>query len=184
MSSFTPFKINISDERLERLKQKLVLTDFPEEIKDLDSDETWSRGTPLHDIKRLTDYWLNMFDWRKVEESLNKFPQYTTDVKVEEFGTYQIHFIHQRSRADGAIPLLFLHGWPGSFIEVTKILPLLVDGGKSSPSFHVIAPSLIDFGFSSPSGKVSLLKFVHRALKSKRALVEGIRHGSTCRSIP
>jgi hypothetical protein len=157
MSSISLFKVHIPERNLQRLHQKLVLTDFPDETADLDPDELWSRGAPLADIKRLTAYWQKGFDWRKAEVALNEFPQYTAGIEVEGFGSYQVHFVHQPSTVAGAIPLLFLHGWPGSFIEVTKILPLLVKGGDSAPSFHVVAPSLIDFGFSSPSRKVSVL---------------------------
>ncbi|KAJ5578807.1 Alpha/Beta hydrolase protein [Penicillium hispanicum] len=151
MSSIAPFKINISEERVQRLHQKLALTDFPDEISDLGSDELWSRGVPLAEVKRLTAYWQDGFDWRKTEDALNEFPQYTADINIGGFGNYQIHFVHQTSDVVGAIPLLFLHGWPGSFIEVTKLLPLLANGGESGPCFHVIAPSLIDFGFSTAS---------------------------------
>ncbi|KEF57275.1 uncharacterized protein A1O9_05192 [Exophiala aquamarina CBS 119918] len=72
MCSITPFKISISEERLQRLHQKLALTPFPDEISDLDSDELWSRGAPLADIKRLIAYWQDGFDWRKIEGRLNK----------------------------------------------------------------------------------------------------------------
>lgn len=159
MSPIKPFEIGISEDRLHCLHQKLALTDFPDEISDLGSDEVWSRGAPLSDIKRLATYWQRGFDWRKAEKSLNQFSQYTTDIDIDGFETYQIHFVHQLSQVAGAIPLLFLHGWPGSFIEVTKILPLLVNGEDSAPSFHVVAPSLIDFGFSSPSSKVGVCLF-------------------------
>ena len=77
------------------------------------------------------------------------------NVEVDDFGAYDIHYVHQKSQRTRAIPLLFVHGWPGSFLEVTKMLPLLSqvreDGG---PAFHVVAPSLIDFGFSSANTKV------------------------------
>ena len=42
---------------------------------------------------------------------------------------------------------------PGSFLEVTKILPLLTTGGKDTPAFHVVAPSLPNYGFSSGTKK-------------------------------
>lgn len=155
MPPIKPFKINIVEERLQRLHQKLALTDLPEETSDLEFGDRWSRGAPLADVKRLAAYWHKGFDWRKAEETLNKLPQFTTGINIEGFGSYQIHFVHQLSSVTGAIPLLFLHGWPGSFIEVTKILPLLVNGTAPAPSFHVIAPSLIDFGFSSGSKKAS-----------------------------
>ncbi|KAF8857344.1 alpha/beta-hydrolase, partial [Acephala macrosclerotiorum] len=143
-----PFRIAVPEERLARLKQKLALSDFPDEVLEA---EPWQRGTPSSDIKRLAQYWENGFDWRAVEAKLNLFPQYTTSVEVEDFGTYDVHFIHQLGPNPNAIPLLFLHGWPGSFIEVTKVLPQLVQGANDFPSFHVVAPSLIGFGFSSAS---------------------------------
>ena len=138
MSSITPFKIEVPDEKIKRLEQKLALTDFPVELSDA---EPWSQGSPLSDIKRLTLYWEKEFDWRKVEAKLNEFPQYLAKIEVDGFGIYDVHFIHQPSTVNNATPLLFIHGWPGSFIEVTKILPELVQGGKDFPAFHVVAPS-------------------------------------------
>ena len=152
MSSITPFKIAISDTKIRRLKEKLALTDFPDEVS---GPEPWERGSPLADVKRLALYWQQEFDWRKAEAHLNAFPQYTAKIGVDGFDTYDVHFIHQVSIIGNAIPLLFIHSWPGSFIEVTKILPQLVKGGEDSPAFHVVAPCLIDFGFSSASKKVS-----------------------------
>ncbi|KAH8674155.1 Alpha/Beta hydrolase protein [Xylariales sp. PMI_506] len=173
MSSITPFKINVPEERLQRLQQKLALTDFPDEITNLEPDELWSRGAPLSDVKRLVAYWQSGFNWRKSEAALNKFPQYTTDIEVEGFGSYQVHFVHQTSGAAEAIPLLFLHGWPGSFIEVTKILPLLVQGEDQTPCFHVVGPSLIDFGFSSPSKKKGFSMDQHAEVYHKLMLALG-----------
>lgn len=152
MFPIKPYNISIPDQRLDRLRKKLALTDFPSDANSNDIDP-WSRGTPLTEVKRLAAYWANGFDWKKAEAKLNEFPQYTTEISVENFDTYKVHFVHQRSVVPNAIPLLFVHGWPGSFVEVTKILPQLIKGGNDSPAFHVVAPSLINFGFSSASGK-------------------------------
>lgn len=65
-------------------------------------------------------------------------------VEVGAFGSLEMHFLHSASQNPSAIPLLFVHGWPGSFIEVTKILPMLHQAG-----FHVVAPSLPGYGFST-----------------------------------
>ncbi|KAG4433285.1 hypothetical protein IFR05_011230 [Cadophora sp. M221] len=144
MAEIKPFKINIPDASLAQLKQKLELTRFPEgEIE----EAGWDYGAPLQEIKDITQYWLTKFSWRDVEAKLNTIPQFSTSIKVENFDPIDIHFVHQRSDVPGAIPLLFLHGWPGSFLEVTKLLPLLKgDGGKQA--FHVVAPSLPNYGFS------------------------------------
>ena len=117
----------------------------PDELE----DSGWDYGAPLADIKRLVAYWKSGYDWRQHERRINStLPQYTTDVEVDGFGTINVHFVHQESDAVNAIPLLFCHGWPGHFLEVSKILPDLVKGGKDAPAFHVVAPSLPNFGFS------------------------------------
>ena len=145
------YKISVDEAKLETLKRKLELTTLPDEVEDA---PPWHRGTPLKDVQRLLSYWKDGFDWRKAEAKLNEFPQQMVDVDVDGYGTYPLHCIHQRSEAKNAIPLLFVHGWPGSFIEVTKVLPLLVKGSADEPAFHVVAPSLLNFGFSSAVPKV------------------------------
>jgi pimeloyl-ACP methyl ester carboxylesterase len=150
MTTPVPFQIAVPQAKINRLKQKLALTDYPSESQDA---ATWSRGPPLKDIRRLAERWETGYDWRKAEQHLNSFPQYTIDIPIDDLGTFSVHFIHQRSSVKNAIPLCFVHGWPGSFIEVTKILPLLTAGGKDRPAFHVVAPSLINFGFSDECTK-------------------------------
>ncbi|KAH8897917.1 alpha/beta-hydrolase [Thozetella sp. PMI_491] len=173
MASITPFTIAIPEERLQRLQQKLALTDLPDDTTGLGPGEQWSRGAPLSDIKRLLRYWQDVFDWRKTEAHLNQFPQFTVDIEIEGFGNYQIHFVHQKSKIPNAIPLLFIHGWPGSFIEVTKLVPHLVEGGKEHPAFDVVAPSLIDFGFSSASKKAGFQMDQHAEAYHKLMLSLG-----------
>lgn len=151
MSGVKPYKISVLESRLTKLKQKLALTDFPNE---LDGAE-WAYGAPLADVKRLAKYWEDGYDWRKAEAKLNELPHFSVDIDVTDFETLNVHFVHQKSESKAAIPLLFVHGWPGSFIEVTKILPKLASSGKDAPTFHVVAVSLPNFGFSQGSRKVS-----------------------------
>ncbi|GAW12505.1 hypothetical protein ANO14919_018750 [Xylariales sp. No.14919] len=157
MAATRPFRINVPEAKVQRLSQKLALCDLPNEgLIDAILEEhplSWARGSPVSEIKRLVSTWQTSYDWRKTEAHLNTFPQFITSVEIGGFGTYDIHHIHKRSPISGSIPLLFLHGWPGSFVEVTKIIDDLVqgDGTDYTRTFHVVAPSLIDFGFSSPS---------------------------------
>jgi len=57
-------------------------------------------------------------------------------------------------RGPDPIPLLLTHGWPGSFLEYLKVLPLLSDpgghGADPADAFTVIVPSLPGYGFSGP----------------------------------
>lgn len=155
MSSVKPFEISVPEEKLDLLLKKLSLATFPDEL----DDAGWVYGAPLRDIKRLVSHWQNNYSWREHEAKLNKeLPQYNVAVDVEGFGSLDIHFVHRKSQVANAVPLLSVHGWPGHFLEVSKILPELVKGGKDHPAFHVVAPSLPNFGFSEGVKKVRRLK--------------------------
>jgi len=107
MSSTTPkpFKISIPQDKVDRLRQKLSLSDFPDELE----NSGWDYGVPLSDMKRLVKAWQD-WDWREAEKELNQLPMYTMGVPVEGYGTLDVHFIHQKSEVKGAVPLLFVHG--------------------------------------------------------------------------
>ncbi|XP_044717720.1 alpha/beta hydrolase fold domain-containing protein [Hirsutella rhossiliensis] len=143
-SQVEPFRIEVPDSAIQRLKEKLAASTFADEV---DFSDDWNYGAPLADVKRLAAYWRQGFDWRAHEAKLNELPQFQTRVAVEGFGELNIYLVHKRSSQPGSIPLLFCHGWPGSFVEVNKILPLLTEADQG-PSFHVVAPSLPNFGFS------------------------------------
>ena len=55
------------------------------------------------------------------------------------------------------LPLLLLHGWPGSVFEFLDLIPRLTDparyGGDPDESFTVVAPSLPGFGLSFAPGQ-------------------------------
>jgi len=64
----------------------------------------------------------------------------------------RIHFIHARSSHEGALPLILMHGWPGSVVEFLDVIEPLTEptkhGGRAEDAFHVVAPSLPGYGFS------------------------------------
>ncbi|MFL2850887.1 MAG: epoxide hydrolase family protein [Pseudohongiellaceae bacterium] len=142
-NSITPFQISISDEDLEDLQLRLSLTRLPDQLNNI----SWEYGTDLNYMRELIGYWQDGFDWREQERQLNQFDQFKTVIN-----DLNMHFIHQRSSNPDAIPLMVVHGWPGSVSEFSKIIGPLTDplayGGDISDSFHVIAPSLPGFGFS------------------------------------
>lgn len=141
--SVRPFKIRVPDSVLADLKQRLARARFPGEIP----GAGWDYGTNLAYLKELVTYWRDRFDWRTAERRLNQFDQFTTTIDGVE-----VHFIHQRSKNPGALPIAITHGWPGSIVEFTKIIGPLIDpaahGGNPADSFHVVAMSLPGFGFS------------------------------------
>ena len=138
-----PFEISVADADIEDLKRRLANTRWPDQI----AGTSWEYGTDVSYLRELVDYWQNEFDWKKQELELNQFDQFKTEIDGLE-----LHFIHQRSPNADAIPLLIVHGWPGSISEFSKIIGPLTDpgnhGGDITDSFHIVAPSLPGFGFS------------------------------------
>lgn len=115
-------------------------------VKQLD-DAQWDLGAPLADVRRLAKHWEISFDFEAFQSRLNKLPNFHQKIQVNGFEALDIHYIHQRSDSPDAIPLLFCHGWPGSYIEVEKLLEPLKQS-HTGVSFHVVAPSLPNFGWS------------------------------------
>ncbi|MDD1795502.1 epoxide hydrolase [Enterovibrio sp. ZSDZ42] len=146
--AIVPFKIDIPDEDIADLKVRLKQTRFTDEI----DDAGWDYGTNLSYLKQLIQYWLTEFDWRTEEKALNEFDQYKTNIDGID-----VHFIHQRSNYKNAKTLVLTHGWPGSFMEFSKIIGPLTDpvryGGQIEDAFNVVVPSLPGFGFSDRPSK-------------------------------
>ena len=138
-----PFKITIPDEAIDDLNRRLSSTRLPDQLEGV----SWEYGTELGALSDLIAYWREGFDWRAQEAKLNSFDQFMVTVEGAN-----IHTIHQRSANHDAIPILLVHGWPGSIAEFHKLIGPLTDpethGGDIADSYHVIAPSLPGFGFS------------------------------------
>jgi pimeloyl-ACP methyl ester carboxylesterase len=106
-----------------------------------------SKGTDLAYLRELVGYWESSFDWREQEERLNRFAHFRAEVDG-----FSLHFVHQRGEGPGPLPLVLTHGWPSTFFEYSKIIPLLADreshGGDAAYAFDVVVPSLPGYGFS------------------------------------
>lgn len=144
MADIKPFTVSFPESGVADLKKRLAQSIYPDEVADVG----WDRGSPLSDVERLANYWATKFDFQQAESKLNQFPHYTTGIEVDGFGELSVHFIHVKSSVAGAIPLLFSHGWPGSFYEGLKIIKPLTEGQEGGPAFDVVVPSLVNFGFS------------------------------------
>jgi pimeloyl-ACP methyl ester carboxylesterase len=142
-TAIRPFRVNVPEAELTELRRRIKATRFP----DKETVADFSQGVPLETVKKLAHYWATEYDWRKVEARLNSYPQFLTEIDGLD-----IHFIHARSKHDGALPLIVTHGWPGSIIEQLKIIDPLTNptahGGKASDAFHVVIPSMPGYGFS------------------------------------
>jgi len=147
MTDIRPFSINASDEALADLATRIRATRWPE----AECVDDWSQGIPLAYTQEVAAYWAESYDWRASEARLNRFDQFMTTIDGLD-----IHFIHQRSPHEDAMPLLITHGWPGSVVEFHKVIEPLTNptafGGNAEDAFHVVAPSLPGYGFSGKPG--------------------------------
>ncbi|SEC52574.1 Pimeloyl-ACP methyl ester carboxylesterase [Rhizobiales bacterium GAS191] len=139
----TRFHIRADEAELAALKSKLEQVRWPDVL----ADARWEFGSELQFMQDLHGYWLDAYDWRREEERLNVLPHY----RFERNGSL-IHFIHQPGKGPDPLPLIMTHGWPGSFVEMLKILPLLTDpgahGGNPADAFSLVVPSIPGYGFS------------------------------------
>jgi pimeloyl-ACP methyl ester carboxylesterase len=138
-----PYRIHIPDHRLHDLQRRLATIRWP----DSHDPDSWDDGASLAFMRRLVDHWRHRFDWRAQEARLNRLPNHLMTVAGQD-----IHFLHQPGTGPAPLPLILTHGWPGSFVEMEHILPLLADpgahGGDPADAFHVVVPSLPGYGFS------------------------------------
>jgi len=138
-----PFKFQASQADLDDLRRRILATKFPE--KETVTDK--SQGVELETMQALAKYWATDYDWRKVEERLNSYPNFITNIDGLD-----IHFIHVRSKHNNALPIIITHGWPGSIIEQLKIIDPLTNptayGGRPEDAFDVVIPSIPGYGFS------------------------------------
>jgi microsomal epoxide hydrolase len=133
-----PFTASVADDVLADLAERLRHTRWPDQI----AGTAWEYGTDLDYLRDLVGYWADGFDWRATEARINGWPQGRATIDGQP-----IHFIHARSDAAGALPLLVLHGWPGSIMEMLGVIEPLRE------SFHVVCASLPGFGFSGPTSQ-------------------------------
>lgn len=138
-----PFRVKIPEDDVERLYDKISDTRHPESDVVPEAGEDY--GVPTKWMLDVRDFWKRQFSWEPAENAINRFDHFTTGIEG-----LNIHFIHQKSSKPDAIPILLIHGWPGSFHEFSEVIEPLCKGGDNGPAFHCIVPSMPGFCFSSP----------------------------------
>ncbi len=137
-----PFRIAITERAITDLHRRIEATRWPE----IPFDSGWSTGTSGAVLRDLVRYWRFEFDWFDAQERLNRYPHVRGPVEGEE-----LQAVLLTGSGAGRIPLLLLHGWPGSFIELLQAGEILSEGVDGGSPFDVVIPSLPGFGFSEPA---------------------------------
>jgi pimeloyl-ACP methyl ester carboxylesterase len=149
-----PFRIDVPDRDLADLRQRLTGTRWPDHLEGVG----WQYGTEPGYLRELVGYWADGFDWRRAERRLNSFPQFRAAV-----GDLGVHFVHQRGPGAASVPVLVLHGWPSSFVQMLDLVPMLTD------TFDVVVGSLPGFAFSDAAvrpgmSEVAMAQVFHRLM--------------------
>ena len=135
--TISAFRIYIPQNEIDELRRRVLATRWP----DPETVDDKSQGMKLATLQALVDFWSSGYDWRKTESKLNALPNFKTTIE-----DLDIHFIHVRSREPNALPIIITHGWPGSILELIKLIGPLTDpvsfGGKSEDAFDVVIPSM------------------------------------------
>ena len=142
------FELRVPDVDIADLRDRLARSRLPDQAP----GESWTYGTDVAYLRGLIEYWRAGFDWRAEEAALNAFPQFRVPIDGID-----LHYLHVPGTGPNPMPLLLLHGWPGSVFEFLEIIPRLTDparfGGNAEDAFTVIAPSLPGYGLSFRPGQ-------------------------------
>ncbi len=139
------FEIRVPDPVLADLQDRLQRTRLPDQVE----GTGWDAGFPVDYLRDLVGHWRDAYDWRAQESALNRQPHFRTRIDGQS-----IHFVHARSDHPDAFPVLLVHGWPGSFVEFSGVVPRLTDpqahGAEAGDALDVVVPSLPGYGYSEP----------------------------------
>jgi pimeloyl-ACP methyl ester carboxylesterase len=148
-TAIRPFAVDFPEEKIDDLHRRIAATRWPD--KELVADR--AQGVQLETARALARYWLDEYDFGRVEARLNALPQFVTEIDGVD-----IHFIHVRSPHEDALPLIVTHGWPGSVIELLEVVGPLTDptahGGTAEDAFDLVLPSLPGYGLSGKPDEV------------------------------
>ena len=143
MTPIKPFILDIPDDTIARIKSRVA--EYP--WHEMPDDGGWDYGVNLDYLKEFCAYWVEDYDWRKHQQTINRFAHFKTPVEGID-----LHYIHEKGSGDNPTPLIISHGWPGTIVEFLDFIDLLAHperhGGDINDAFDVVAPSLPGFGFS------------------------------------
>ena len=138
--SIVPFEVPYSPAQVRELRRRLSATRWSDEI----DGSNWQYGVELEYLRDMCAYWKDGFNWRHQVAELRKLQHF----RFQRHQGLRVHFVHERGRGPAPVPLIITHGWPGSFLEMLKLIPLLTEPDANGFCFDVVIPSLPGFGFS------------------------------------
>jgi epoxide hydrolase len=133
------FELTIDESDVTDLRDRLARTRWPAQLPGV---ADWSKGVPVEQARAWARDLADL-DWKALQDEVNELPQWTTEIDGA-----RIHFVHATSERDDAVPLLLLHGWPGTVLELVDLVGPLTSPPPGEPAFHVVIPSHPGTGLS------------------------------------
>jgi len=132
-TAMRPFRVDVPEEEIAELRRRVAATRWP----DRETVTDRSQGAQPAKIQELVRYWGTGYDWRRCEAALNALPQFVTEIDGLDIR---------------ALPMIVTHGWPGSVLELLKVIGPPTDpaahGGRAEDTFDLVLPSMPGYGFS------------------------------------
>ncbi|KAK0641335.1 Alpha/Beta hydrolase protein [Cercophora newfieldiana] len=153
----SPYTIHVPQADIDQLsslaKASIIGTPSFYNTHNVTDSPAYAFGATRDWLSNTADYWVNQFDWRSHEKYWNTFPQFTINVTApSDSQVFSLHFAALFSQNPDAVPIIFSHGWPSSWLDFIPILELLME--KYTPEtlpYHVVVPSIPDYGLSTRS---------------------------------
>ena len=139
--NYSTFEIAVEAPVLEDLRLRLERTRWNDSVQD-----GWAYGTDRNFLRSLIDYWTREYQWNARQQLMNQLPLCRAVIDG-----FHVNFLYHRGKSDHALPIVLMNGWPSSFIEYAKLVPLLTgsqSSGAGEMTFDLVIPSLPGFGFS------------------------------------
>lgn len=171
------FDVTWTDRDLDHLRSRIADFTLPPAVR----DSGWTYGCDVDFLERFCRHLTIDYDIGGAVDELNRYPQ----VMVPINGGVDLHTVHVPSGRPDSMPLLMLHGWPGSHYEFWPALELLTDPKRGGPAFDLVIPSLPGYGFSGPLthpvGPKTTARWLHALMHDhlgyERYLVQGTDWG-------
>lgn len=143
-NSIRPFQVKFEESVVNDLKSRLKNhRPFTAPLEGIGFEYGFNSKT----LNTWVQYWAEKYPFSEREKFLNQFSQFKTNIQGLD-----IHFIRVKPKVPAGVqvvPILLMHGWPGSVREFYEVIPLLTRQTQGYDfAFEVIVPSLPGYGFS------------------------------------
>ena len=131
-----PFEPRFEDGVVEEMQARLRSARWPAPADP--AGDGWAWGADLGVIRQVCEWWAGEYDPSGLLERL-------AELECVRWEGLCVHLARGEEGGPGNLPILLVHGWPGSPLEFRRMVPRLVAAGHD-----VVAPTLPGFGFSAP----------------------------------